>query len=114
MSQESYSGGPHLCRGPHLVPWPALPTPCIEVTPGTFLPSSPACLPLSAPAHRRYASYCANIARTYFVDPNKQQEAEYAALFSAQQAAVAALVEGAPMSAAYEAVVKTLQVAGAG
>lgn len=58
----------------------------------------------------RYASYCANVARTYFVDPSKQQEAEYAALQEAQAAAVAALVEGAPMSAAYEAVVETLKV----
>ena len=60
--------------------------------------------------HCRYASYCANVARTYFVDPNKEQEAQYAALQEAQAAAVAALVEGAPMSAAYEAVVSTLKV----
>ncbi|EFN58683.1 hypothetical protein CHLNCDRAFT_140286 [Chlorella variabilis] len=60
----------------------------------------------------RYASYCANVARTYFVDPSKQQEAEYAALQEAQAAAVAALVEGAPMSAAYEAVVETLKAKG--
>lgn len=57
----------------------------------------------------RYASYCANVARTYFVDPSKEQEAQYAALQEAQAAAVAALVEGAPMSAAYEAVVATLK-----
>jgi Xaa-Pro aminopeptidase len=44
------------------------------------------------------------------VDPNKEQEAQYAALQEAQAAAVAALVEGAPMSAAYEAVVATLKV----
>lgn len=25
----------------------------------------------------RYASYCANVARTLLVDPSKQQEAEY-------------------------------------
>jgi Xaa-Pro aminopeptidase len=53
------------------------------------------------------------VARTYFVDPSKQQEAEYAALQEAQAAAVAALVEGAPMSAAYEAVVATLKVGSA-
>lgn len=58
----------------------------------------------------RYASYCANIARTYFVDPNQQQQDEYVALQEAHAAAVAALVEGASMSAAYEAVVKVLEV----
>ena len=59
---------------------------------------------------RRYASYCANIARTLFVDPNKQQEVEYAAVHAAHTAAIAALVEGAPMSAAYAAAVSTLKV----
>ncbi|GAB4820394.1 hypothetical protein N2152v2_007440 [Parachlorella kessleri] len=62
----------------------------------------------------KYASYCANVARTYFVDPSKKQEEEYAALLAAHQAAVAALVEGAPMSAAHEAVVKALKVQRAG
>lgn len=71
---------------------------------------SPLTPPHHTPPRPRYSSYCANVARTYFVDPNARQEAEYAALFAAQQAAIAALVEGAPMSAAYEAVVKTLQV----
>lgn len=52
--------------------------------------------------------------RTYFVDPSKEQEAQYAAVQEAQAAAVAALVEGAPMSAAYEAVVGTLRVRGCG
>ena len=28
----------------------------------------------------RYSSYCANVARTYLVDPTKQQEAQYKAL----------------------------------
>ena len=65
------------------------------------------------PARRwrcRYASYCANVARTYFVDPTKEQEEQYAALQEAQAAAVAALVEGAPMSAAWDAAVATLKV----
>ncbi|KAI3435579.1 hypothetical protein D9Q98_001644 [Chlorella vulgaris] len=60
----------------------------------------------------RYASYCANVARTYFVDPSGEQELRYAALQEAQAAAVAALVEGAPMSAAYQAVVSTLKSKG--
>jgi nucleosome binding factor SPN SPT16 subunit len=50
------------------------------------------------------------VARTYFVDPSKQQEEQYAAIVEAQAAAIAALVEGAPMSAAYEAVVGVLKV----
>ena len=54
--------------------------------------------------------YCANIARTFLVDPVKQQEEEYKALLQAQDKAINALVEGAPMSAAMEAVVKALQV----
>ncbi len=78
------------------------------------MPTCPqACPPPPPPPHpavRRYASYCANVGRTYFVDPSKEQEAQYAALQEAQAAAVAALVEGAPMSAAYEAVVATLRV----
>jgi nucleosome binding factor SPN SPT16 subunit len=58
----------------------------------------------------RYSSYCANIARTLFVDPSKQQEQEYSAVLAAQTAAIGALVEGAPMSAAYTAAVAALQV----
>lgn len=54
--------------------------------------------------------YCANIARTYLVDPTEQQEKEYTALLEAQQAAIAALVDGAPMSAPYTAAAQSLQV----
>lgn len=68
----------------------------------------PACLP--SLLHGRYASYCANVARTYFVDPSEQQEEQYAAIVEAQAAAIAALVEGAPMSSAYEAVVAVFKV----
>lgn len=57
----------------------------------------------------RYSMYCANIARTFLVDPVKQQEEEYKALLQAQEKAINALVEGAPMSAAMAAVVKALQ-----
>eukprot|EP00891_Asterochloris_glomerata_P001119 jgi/Astpho2/1119/Aster-07668 len=60
----------------------------------------------------RYSSYCANVARTYLVDPTKQQEAQYKALLQAQEAAIGALVEGAPMSAAGQAVVSALEEAG--
>ena len=62
----------------------------------------------------RYSMYCANVARTYLVDPTAQQEKEYTALLEAQQAAIAALVEGAPMSAPYTAAAQSLQVCGCG
>lgn len=58
----------------------------------------------------RYYAYCSNIARTYLVDPNKTQQAQYEALLEAQEAAVQALQPGKPMSDAYAAAVKTLQV----
>ena len=61
-------------------------------------------------ALRSYASYCANIARTYFVNPSEEQQAAYVAVQAAHAAAVAALVDGAPMSAAYSAAVRVLQV----
>ena len=58
----------------------------------------------------RYAMYCANVARTYLVDPNKTQEEEYKALLSAQEAAIAALREGEPLSAVMAAGISSLQV----
>ena len=61
-------------------------------------------------AGARYSMYCANVARTYVIDPSKEQEAQYKALLDAQAAAIAALVEGAPLSAAHEAATATLQV----
>ncbi len=54
--------------------------------------------------------YCANIARTYLVDPSTQQEEAYKLLMEAQEAAIAALVEGAPMSAAPRAAIDYLTV----
>jgi Xaa-Pro aminopeptidase len=44
------------------------------------------------------------------VDPNKEMEEQYAAVTAAHAAAIAALVEGAPMSAAYAAAAQTLKV----
>lgn len=58
----------------------------------------------------RYASYCANVGRTYFMDPVPGQEAAYEAVIQAHNAGIAALVEGAPMSAAYNAAKKSFQV----
>lgn len=54
----------------------------------------------------RYQSYCANIARTYIINPSKVQESQYNALLAAQEAAIAALKEGAPAKASMEAAVK--------
>ncbi len=51
----------------------------------------------------RYCSYCANISRTYMINPTKQQEAEYKAVVAAQEAAIAALVEGATASSVFDA-----------
>lgn len=48
--------------------------------------------------------------RTLFVNPSKQQEDEYVALSEAQTAAIAALVEGARLSDAYEAALQVLKV----
>lgn len=52
----------------------------------------------------RYQNYCANVSRTYLINPSKAQEGQYAALLKAHEAAVAALKEGAPAKAAVEAV----------
>ncbi len=61
-------------------------------------------------AGAKYSQYCAIVARTYLIDPNKQQEQEYSALLAAMDAAVKALKPGAPCSDAYAAAVKALQV----
>lgn len=58
----------------------------------------------------KYSMYCANIARTYLVDPSAKQEEAYKLLMEAQEAAIAALVEGAPMSAAPRAAIDYLTV----
>ncbi|KAK9903552.1 hypothetical protein WJX75_008667 [Coccomyxa subellipsoidea] len=57
----------------------------------------------------RYNLFCANLARTYLVDPSKTQQEEYAALLAAAEAATKALVPGAPCSDAFAAAVKALE-----
>ena len=52
----------------------------------------------------RYTQYCSNVGRTYMVDPTKTQEATYAAVLKAQEAGIAALVEGATCASVFEAV----------
>ena len=56
----------------------------------------------------RYTQYCANVGRTYMVDPTAEQEAVYAAVLAAQEAGIAALVDGATCSSVYEAVRSSL------
>lgn len=58
----------------------------------------------------RYNLYCANVARSYLVDPSKTQQDEYAAVLAAMEAATKALVPGVPCSDAYNAAVKALEV----
>jgi nucleosome binding factor SPN SPT16 subunit len=60
---------------------------------------------------RSYSSYCANVGRTYFVNPTADQEKAYNAIVTAQTAAIAALVENAEISRAYEAALESLKVA---
>jgi len=54
----------------------------------------------------RYQNYCANVSRTYIINPTKVQEGQYAALLKAHEAAIGALKEGAPAKAAMEAATK--------
>ena len=60
-------------------------------------------------AGARYASYCSNIGRTYFVNPTKEKESKYAIAFEAHSAAVKALVEGAIASDVFNAVLNVLK-----
>ena len=68
--------------------------------------SPPAVVHMSVGA--RYTQYCSNVGRTYMVDPTSAQEATYAAVLAAQEAGIAALVDGATCSSVYEAVKASL------
>jgi nucleosome binding factor SPN SPT16 subunit len=61
----------------------------------------------------RYSYFCSNISRTLLVDPSDDQKAAYDAVLKAQAAAIAALVPGAKLSAAFQAAVATLKSSGA-
>lgn len=61
----------------------------------------------------RYNFYCSNVSRTLFVNPSKTQGAVYAAVLKAQEAAISALIPGAPLKSAHAAAVKALQTASA-
>lgn len=51
----------------------------------------------------RYGGYCASVTRTLLVHPTEEQKAAYESLLSAQSTAIAACVDGAPVSKPYEA-----------
>lgn len=60
-------------------------------------------------AGARYGSYCANIGRTYFVNPNEDKEKTYNIVLEAQKAAIEALVDGARTSDVYDAAFNILK-----
>ena len=64
---------------------------------------------ITASIGARYKSYCANVGRTYVINPNKGQEKHYKLLLEVQQEAINALRVGAPLSAAYEAALNRLK-----
>ena len=51
----------------------------------------------------RHTQYCANVGRTLMIDPAQAMEDVYAAALTAQEAAIAALVDGADLAAPYDA-----------
>lgn len=57
----------------------------------------------------RYKSYCANIARTYLIDPSKKQEEAYRHLFALQQKVFDAIKEGATCKEVYNAAIKYIK-----
>ncbi|MEW5314858.1 MAG: hypothetical protein WDW38_006323 [Sanguina aurantia] len=62
----------------------------------------------------RYSNYCANVARSFVINPTKRQEQQYNALLAAHEAAVAALLPGASMAAPMEAAIRALREKGQG
>jgi nucleosome binding factor SPN SPT16 subunit len=51
----------------------------------------------------RFQQYCGNVARTLMIDPSKAMEETYDAALAAQEAALAALVDGADLAAPFDA-----------
>tara|TARA_B000000437_G_scaffold171107_1_gene127239 strand:+ start:318 stop:3494 length:3177 start_codon:yes stop_codon:yes gene_type:complete len=71
--------------------------------------STPAVIHVSLGA--RHTQYCANIGRTYLIDPTETQEAVYEACLKAQKAAVEALQPGKSCKDVYTAAQKALEEA---
>ena len=65
-------------------------------------------------AGARYGSYCANVGRTYFVNPSEQKKVRYAVAAEAHAAAVKALVAGAKAGDVYAAAEAVLKEKDAG
>ncbi len=57
----------------------------------------------------RYKSYCANVGRTFLIDPDQTQEKNYAFLVSLQKFALTLLKEGVVAKEAYAAVVEKIE-----
>jgi nucleosome binding factor SPN SPT16 subunit len=57
----------------------------------------------------RYKAYCSNIARTYLIDPTKQQEANYTLLLGIQQRALEAIKDGAVCKDVYNAAIEYIR-----
>jgi len=57
----------------------------------------------------RYKQYCANVGRTYIINPTKTQERMYKLLLELQQEAISALRPGVPLKAAYDAALNRLK-----
>lgn len=62
----------------------------------------------------RYEQYCSNVGRTLMIDPTKAMEETYAAALAAQEAALAALVDGADLAAPFDAAKAALIAANPG
>jgi len=69
--------------------------------------STPAVIYISIGA--RHTQYCANIGRTYLVDPTEAQEAVYEACIGAQKAAIDAMKPGKKCNEVYDAAIKALE-----
>jgi nucleosome binding factor SPN SPT16 subunit len=57
----------------------------------------------------RFKSYCSNVGRTYFVDPNKDQEANYKILLEIQQILLKSLKPGVKLSVLHSKAIKFLE-----
>ena len=50
----------------------------------------------------RYSSYCANVSRTYFIDPVDKHTKAYKAVLEAYDAAMTKMVPGATLGSVYD------------
>jgi nucleosome binding factor SPN SPT16 subunit len=50
----------------------------------------------------RYQMYCANVTRTYFIDPDDKRQAQYKAVLKVYEASLAKMLPGATLGSVYE------------